>query len=109
MEEKNINLRVLIMKREGYWVAQCLEYDIVAQCAGTPDDIKNEFCRTLRVRVAACVSEGIDPFKLPKAPQIYHDLFERARLKYIDQKQDELDIPPAFMIKGFTSEIRYEL
>ena len=82
MEDKNITLRVLIMKREAYWVAQCLEYDIVAQCQGTPDDIKNEFCRTLHVRLAACSAEGIDPFKLPKAPQVYHERFERSRLKY---------------------------
>ena len=64
------------MKREGYWIAQCLEYDIVAQCPGTPDDIKNEFCRTMHVRVGACITEGIDPFALPKAPQMYHDLFK---------------------------------
>lgn len=109
MEEKTINLRVLIMKREGYWIAQCLEYDIVAQCPGTADDIKNEFCRTLEVRVAACVAEGIDPFKLSAAPKIYHDLFERARLKYINNDYDKLEVPPAFMIKGFSSEIRYQL
>lgn len=102
-----MELRVLIMKRENGWVAQCLEYDIVAQSQGTIYDIKDELMRTLHVRLAACQAEGINPFKLQPAPQLYHDLFERAQLELIDD--DRISLPPAFMINGFRSEIRCQL
>ena len=67
MKTKPTVLRVLIMRREDWWVAQCLEFDLAAQARGPFDDIKAEFCRMLGVRLAACKLQGIDPFKLPPA------------------------------------------
>ena len=64
METKPTQLRILIMRREDWWVAQCLEFDLAAQARGTFDNIKAEFCRMLRVRLAAYKLEEIDPFKL---------------------------------------------
>ena len=49
METKPPQLRVLIMRREDWWVAQCLEFDLAAQAHGTFDNIKAEFCRMLGV------------------------------------------------------------
>lgn len=104
-----MTLRVLVTKKENCWVAQCLDFDIVAQAQGTFEDIKAEFCRTVSVRLAACEQEGVDPFKLPPAPENVHRLFESAQLQAIAD-DDCLPLPPAFIAKGLTaSEIRCRL
>jgi len=66
------------MRREDWWVAQCLEFDLAAQARGTFDNIKAEFCRMLRVRLAACKLEDIDPFKLPLESERYDNISKRA-------------------------------
>jgi hypothetical protein len=99
MEIKPPQLRVLIMRREDWWVAQCLEFDLAAQAHGTFDNIKAEFCRMLGVRLAACRVEEIDPFKLPPASEIYNDISKRARPQIIFG--EESDMALAFMLTDF--------
>lgn len=67
-------LRVLILKEDDWWVAQCLEYDIAAQ-ARTLKDVQYEFQRVFLGRVVAAKESGIKPFEgiLP-APEVYHKL-----------------------------------
>jgi hypothetical protein len=89
----------LIMRREDWWVAQCLEFDLAAQAHGTFDNIKAEFCRMLGVRLAACRVEEIDPFKLPPASEIYNDISKRARPQIIFG--EESDMALAFMLTDF--------
>jgi hypothetical protein len=96
METKPTPLRVLIMRREDWWVAQCLEFDLAAQARGTFDDIKAEFCRMLGVRLAACKLEDIDPFKLPRASERYDDISKRAHPQA--SFCEEFNIPLAFII-----------
>ena len=83
------------MRREDRWVAQCLEFDLAAQARGTFDNIKAEFCRMLRVRLAACKLEEIDPFKLPTASERYDDISKRAHPQIIFG--EESNIPLAFI------------
>jgi hypothetical protein len=90
METKPAQLRVLIMQREDWWVAQCLEFDLAAQAHGSFDNIKAEFCRMLGVRLAACRVEEIDPFKLPPASEIYNDISKRARPQIIFSEESDM-------------------
>src|SRR5262245_33310854 len=79
MKTKPTVLRALIMRREDWWVAQCLEFDLAAQGRGSLANIKSDFCRMLRVRLATCKLEEIAPFKLPPASERYDDISKRAR------------------------------
>jgi hypothetical protein len=96
METKPTQLRVLIMRREDWWVAQCLEFDLAAQAQGTFDSIKAEFCRMLGVRLAACRVEEIDPFRLPPASDLYNDISKRARPQIIFGEESNMAL--AFML-----------
>ena len=84
------------MRREDWLVAQCLEFDLAVQARGTFDNIKAEFCRMLRVRLAACKLEKIDPFELPPASERYDDISKRARPQVIFG--EESNIPLAFIL-----------
>jgi hypothetical protein len=96
METKPTQLRVLIMRREDWWVAQCLEFDLAAQAQGSFDNIRAEFCRMLGVRLAACRVEDIDPFKLQPASELYDDISKRARPQII--LGEESDMSLAFIL-----------
>jgi hypothetical protein len=96
METKPTQLRVLIIRREDWWVAQCLEFDLAAQAQGTFDSIKAEFCRMLGIRLAACNVEDIDPFKLPPASERYDDISKRARRQIIVGEKSNM--PLAFIL-----------
>jgi hypothetical protein len=96
METKPTQLRVLIMRREDWWVAQCLEFDLAAQARGTFDNINAEFCRMLRVRLAGCKLEEIDPFKLPPASERYYHISKQPRPQIIFG--EESNIPLAFIL-----------
>lgn len=99
METKPAQLRVLIMRRGDWWVAQCLEFDLAAQAHGTFDNIKAEFCRMLGVRLAACRVEKIGPFELPPASEIYNDISKRARPQIVFS--EESDMALGFMLTDF--------
>lgn len=87
------------MRREDWWVAQCLEFDLAAQAQGTFDSIKAEFCRMLGVRLAASRVEDIDPFELPPASEIYNDISKRGRPQIIFGQ--ESNMPLAFILTDF--------
>ncbi len=68
-------LQVLLYKKEDWWIAQCLEYDITAQ-AKTLEDVQYELSRLFIFRFIACKEEGIDPLEsLPPAPQKFWDMY----------------------------------
>ena len=73
------HIRVLVIREEGHYVAQCLEYDIGAQA----DDL-DELRVRLMVAVEAERQESIkrhgSPFAgLGPAPYRFYDLWERGR------------------------------
>lgn len=68
IEMPDVDLRVLISCDAGRWLAQCVDYDIVA-VASSLDDLRYEFERMLYVHVAACEMNGNVPFmSLPPGP-----------------------------------------
>jgi len=56
------NVKILIFEERGWWVAQCLEYNIAAQ-AKRIDDVVYEFERMFSGRILAAKELGIDPFE----------------------------------------------
>jgi len=77
-------LRVLLFKDQGLWIAQCLDYDIAAQ-AQTLKDVKYEFERLLVGHIVASLDNHLVPFaNTPRAPQMYWNMFEEAAETKLD-------------------------
>src|SRR5262245_36397632 len=91
VETTPTQLGVLSMRQEGWLVAHCLEFALAAKARGTLDNIKAEFCRMLRLQLATCKLEEIDPYTLPPASERYDYIFKRARPQIIFG--DESNIP----------------
>lgn len=95
-------MRVLIIREEHLWVAQCLEHDIAAQ-AQSLRDVKLAFAKTFAAQVAVALATNQDPAEFIRsfapAPESYHRLFAEAeRLLDPIQAPEPVNIPPAFMI-----------
>ena len=95
-------MSVLIFKESGWWVAQCLEYDIAAQ-ARTLKDVQYEFQRVFLGRIFAAQELGIDPFEgIPPAPDEYRRIVKDAsktlRVELRPIENFPVNIPPAFML-----------
>ena len=70
---------VVLFRSAGWWVAQCLEYDIATQ-AKTLEDLCYELQRVLVGRLTVSQELGLEPFRgLPAAPQKYWNMFNKAR------------------------------
>lgn len=84
MWEKKIKLNLLVKKdyySDGaWWVAQCVQYDIVCQ-SRTPHGLLDEFKRALGARLALASKRGQDdPFaSLRPAPREVQLIFEKVR------------------------------
>ncbi len=104
----------LLVRKDAYayadgpwWVAQCVEYDIVCQ-ARTPEGIFQEFVRTLAARFAIAGQRGqADPFQtLRPAPAEVRELFERVRNSALRlDLPSELEIPGVPMHVGFQAQL----
>lgn len=106
-----ITLRLLLSKEDGLWIAQCLEYDIVAQ-GHTLRDVKYEFEKLLVGNIVAHLENGLEPFaNTPKAPSetwtIFLDSSESLDVR-ADWPEFRLPpgIPPAYQIPSRPSEVR---
>jgi hypothetical protein len=72
--KKQLNL--LIFKEDGWWIAQCLDYDIAAQARTLPD-VQYEIQRVLVGRISMAKKLSIDPFEgLAPAPEGYLKMFK---------------------------------
>jgi len=71
-------LRVLFLKRGYFWVAQCLEYDIVAQ-GKTQKEAQEAFERVFVSNIIINLEAGIVALsQFKKAPQEFFDMFEQS-------------------------------
>lgn len=96
-------IRVILFRESDWWVAQCLEFDLAAQGKTWVEAI-GELERVINGRIVVCQREGIDPFDLPKAPQIYEELFKKAAPVEFNEVPTEL--PPGFLAFMQQKEIR---
>jgi hypothetical protein len=81
--EKQIKLRVLFLKENDSWVAQCLDYDIAAQ-AKTIEALKLAFNKTICGQCFMDLKDKKEPLGgIGPAPDEYFTKFETAeRLAY---------------------------
>ena len=90
-------LRVVVFQQSledgPWWVAQCVEHDIVAQ-ARTMDGVEAEFLRLLDAYVALAAKRKLkDPLAhIPPAPKRYQVLFEKTEARLTGSKQRK-DLP----------------
>jgi len=74
-----IELDVLVMREtangENYWVAQCLQHDVVAQ-AKTLNELKANLSHVLICHIMLSIEKKIEPFSnLKAAPEMYWEQF----------------------------------
>jgi hypothetical protein len=83
----SFQIRAVLFEEAGWWVAQCLEYDIAIQ-ARTQPALLSELERTLTGHLVVSAETGRKPFEsLRSAPRRYWEMYERA-------EPVEADVPP---------------
>ena len=102
-------MRVLIMREEHMWVAQCLEHDIAAQGASLPE-VKQAFAIAFAAQIAVALHYGQDPRdflgEFGRAPEFYWEKFSQAeRLAEPIRVPDRVEIPPAFMLNAMQTSL----
>lgn len=92
-------IRVIIKKEDSHWVAQCLEYDIAAQ-AKDLNDIDYAFQRSFVGHIVACNERGLDWKKIDKAPTVFWEMFDGARVLSAksDQSFDQYPVMPELRV-----------
>jgi len=93
-------LSVIILQEEGWFVAQCLEYDIAAQ-GRTVKDVLYEFQRTLVGHIILCHQDGTKLEDIPPAPPKFWQWFENGTNFEGDGTPFRIPVeslPPAYMI-----------
>lgn len=74
-----LEIRAVLFQEIGWWVAQCLEYDIAVQ-ARTVEALLHELERVLVGYILLGQKKGRLPFQgMPSAPQRYREMYERAK------------------------------
>lgn len=78
-------LRAVFFEDRGWWVAQCLEYNLTAS-SKDPRELRQKLERVVKVQIEADLESGRTPFSsLPPAPGRFWTLFENAEPWVEDQ------------------------
>ncbi len=70
-------LDVVVAAHAGYWVAQCLQYDITAR-APTLEKIKSAFAEALAAEVVVCEELGKTLGDVPPGPRAFFEMYNKA-------------------------------
>lgn len=82
---------VVFFEEEGWWIAQCLERNLVAS-ARDPRELKRKLDAVIRVQIEADRSAGVEPFsQLPQAPRRFWQMFQSAQPWKLDN--DDVETP----------------
>lgn len=82
------DLHIVLIQRDKWWVAQCLEHDIGAQAFSIPDAVY-ELQRSVAGHIAISKEIGKEPFAdLPAAPEFYWKKFQGTTLRV-----ESMDLP----------------
>lgn len=97
-------VRVLVIRQgSSQWLAQGLDYNLVAQGPGDKHAI-NAFVRVLRAHLRRDAALGREPLQgVPRAPDHFFSLWDdkRAVLRPLDTSADEAaGIPPAYVVEA---------
>lgn len=78
MNDQTTTIHVVVFEDRGWWVAQCLEYDLCTSSKNLKD-LPRQIASQLRLQVALDQKNGRQPFaELPRAPQKFWDLYQQA-------------------------------
>ncbi|HZF12887.1 MAG TPA: hypothetical protein VFE33_29205 [Thermoanaerobaculia bacterium] len=94
----DLRIRAVVFQSGEWWVAQCLEYDLVT-LARKLDDLPRELRRILTVQILASLEHGIKPFEgFSKAPARFWRMYEgaKARLVPVESLPQSVELPPGF-------------
>jgi hypothetical protein len=98
-------IRVVLFEDEGFWCAQCLEFDVGAQ-AGTVPALLDELQRILSAHIEIAREVGRKPFAgLPPAPQRFFDAYESSRTPL--QASDGRALPRLDQAPFIVPELRF--
>ena len=102
-----VKFNALLFKRGDWWVAQGIEYDIVAQ-AKTIEDLDYEFQRAIVAEMIIAVKHGEEPFaNLSPAPEVYYDLWQDAVA--LREREPKLFRSPALQRPVVLAEPEYRI
>lgn len=78
MSDQTTTIHVVVFEDRGWWVAQCLEYDLCTSSKNLKD-LPGKIAKQLRLQVALDRKKGRQPFEdLPRSPQKFWDLHRQA-------------------------------
>lgn len=107
MGEHSITLRVLFMRDNDLWAAQCVDYDIAAQ-GRSITEAKKAFEQTIIGQILFDLKRGKEPLAdCRPAPESYREKFAEAE-QLADKKPIEMPqgVPPAFVIDQIPKDLR---
>lgn len=83
---------VVFFEEQGWWIAQCLERNLVAS-ARDPKDLQRKLEAVVKVQMEADREAGISPFSaLPQAPRRFWQMFQSAQPWRLDEEQEEIPV-----------------
>jgi len=78
METNEQALRAVIFFDRGWWVAQCLDYDVCVS-ARSREKLPRKLLRRLQSRAVFDISHGLSPFQdVSKAPEMFWAMYAAA-------------------------------
>jgi len=81
---------VVVFEDAGWWVAQCLERNLVT-ASQDPRDLPKQLETVLRGQIEADQEAGAEPFSaLPQAPRRFWQMFQSAKPWRLDEDMGEL-------------------
>lgn len=112
MQENEFLIRVLFRREDdgnGHegWVAQCLEYDLVAQ-GNNLKEVRQRLCRTMFGQMLVDIKHGREPLGgIGPAPQEYCEKFNEQFAEAVPlERQPQSYIPEAFKRYSISEDMR---
>lgn len=95
-----MELRILILKEDNVYVAQCLEYDLATH-AEDLYDLNYAIQRMFVAHIISCQDSKIEPFDLPTAPDTYSDTYY-SNVSYVIELENLLNKDWPQFIKDYS-------
>jgi predicted RNase H-like HicB family nuclease len=78
---KTLEIRAIALQEDGWWVAQCLEYDIATQ-ARTLADLERDLQQMIETHILLGRERGRPPFEsIGKAPDRFWKMWDKAEFR----------------------------
>lgn len=107
MSDQTTTIHVVVFADRGWWVAQCLEYDLCTSSKNLAD-LPKQLASQLRLQVALDREKGRQPFEgLPRSPQRFWDLYQQAKPHTVVNLQGSMfgRVLRALQLPGFQAQL----